>query len=151
MPAPTSPLVIEPGPQRAPRGTDLHCQDWHAEAALRMFLNNLDPEVGEDPANLVVYGGTGRAANAIHVSRFKCRPIFSCDRRLDVLKRTIDKGFQVRDVLWASDNPNPKSFCKLGSLKSGQLPVASSSSVVKDPIPIAYLRHQTSEAWLNLS
>ncbi|HBF23121.1 MAG TPA: urocanate hydratase, partial [Planctomycetes bacterium] len=62
MSATTSPLVIEPGPQRAPRGTDLHCQDWHAEAALRMFLNNLDPEVGEDPENLVVYGGTGKAA-----------------------------------------------------------------------------------------
>ncbi|RMH05242.1 MAG: urocanate hydratase [Planctomycetota bacterium] len=57
-----TPLEITPGPQRAPRGTELHCRTWHAEAALRMFLNNLDPEVGEDPANLVVYGGTGQAA-----------------------------------------------------------------------------------------
>ncbi len=55
-------LSITPGPQRAPRGTELHCKDWHAEGALRMFLNNLDPEVGENPTKLVVYGGTGQAA-----------------------------------------------------------------------------------------
>ena len=55
-------LDIRPGPQRAPRGPELHCKDWHAEAALRMFLNNLDAEVAENPDDLVVYGGTGRAA-----------------------------------------------------------------------------------------
>ncbi len=55
-------LQITPGPQKAPHGPDLHCKDWHAEAALRMFLNNLDAEVGERPEDLVVYGGTGRAA-----------------------------------------------------------------------------------------
>ncbi|MDP9258811.1 MAG: hypothetical protein M3Q31_20000, partial [Actinomycetota bacterium] len=47
---------------RAPRGTELSCKGWLQEAALRMLMNNLDPEVAEDPANLVVYGGTGRAA-----------------------------------------------------------------------------------------
>jgi urocanate hydratase len=47
---------------RAPRGTDLSCKGWLQEAALRMLMNNLDPEVAEDPANLVVYGGTGKAA-----------------------------------------------------------------------------------------
>ncbi|HKX46996.1 MAG TPA: urocanate hydratase [Planctomycetota bacterium] len=51
-----------PGPQRAPRGTALHCRTWKAEAALRMLLNNLDAEVAEDPAELVVYGGSGKAA-----------------------------------------------------------------------------------------
>jgi urocanate hydratase len=50
------------GPQRAPRGAAMTCRNWHAEAALRMLLNNLDPEVGEDPASLVVYGGSGKAA-----------------------------------------------------------------------------------------
>ena len=55
-------IDIEAGAQRAPRGTELHCRDWHAEAALRMFLNNLDAEVAERPEDLVVYGGTGRAA-----------------------------------------------------------------------------------------
>jgi urocanate hydratase len=56
------PLVIQPGPQLAPRGTERRCKSWKAEAALRMLLNNLDAEVAEDPANLVVYGGNGRAA-----------------------------------------------------------------------------------------
>ncbi|MGI6362783.1 MAG: urocanate hydratase [Bacillota bacterium] len=46
----------------APRGTEMRCKGWHQEAALRMLLNNLDPEVAEDPSRLVVYGGTGKAA-----------------------------------------------------------------------------------------
>jgi urocanate hydratase len=49
---------------RAPRGGELHCKGWHQEAALRMLCNNLDPEVAEDPARLVVYGGSGRAARS---------------------------------------------------------------------------------------
>ena len=47
---------------RAPRGTELNCKSWLTEAAFRMIQNNLDPEVAEDPKNLVVYGGIGRAA-----------------------------------------------------------------------------------------
>jgi len=50
------------GPFRAPRGTARTCKGWQQEAALRMLLNNLDPEVGEKPEDLVVYGGTGKAA-----------------------------------------------------------------------------------------
>src|SRR5437588_11147674 len=49
---------------RAPRGTTLTCRGWPQEAALRMLMNNLDPEVAERPADLVVYGGTGRAARS---------------------------------------------------------------------------------------
>ncbi|HKH12680.1 MAG TPA: urocanate hydratase [Rubrobacter sp.] len=49
---------------RAPRGTDLTCKGWHQEAALRMLMNNLDPEVAERPEDLVVYGGTGKAARS---------------------------------------------------------------------------------------
>ncbi|WP_448383574.1 urocanate hydratase [Desulfosoma sp.] len=49
-------------PVRAPRGTELHCRGWHQEAALRMLCNNLDPETGEKPDELIVYGGTGKAA-----------------------------------------------------------------------------------------
>ena len=49
---------------RAPRGTALSCQGWQQEAALRMLMNNLDPEVAERPEDLVVYGGTGRAARS---------------------------------------------------------------------------------------
>jgi urocanate hydratase len=47
---------------RAPRGSELTCRGWQQEAALRMLCNNLDPEVAERPDDLVVYGGTGRAA-----------------------------------------------------------------------------------------
>src|SRR5208283_3209794 len=50
------------GPFRAPRGTELSCKGWQQEAALRMLLNNLDPDVAERPEELVVYGGTGKAA-----------------------------------------------------------------------------------------
>ena len=47
---------------RAPRGNQLTCKSWAAEAAMRMLMNNLDPEVAERPAELVVYGGRGKAA-----------------------------------------------------------------------------------------
>ena len=47
---------------RAPRGSSLSCRGWIQEAALRMLMNNLDPDVAERPGDLVVYGGTGRAA-----------------------------------------------------------------------------------------
>lgn len=51
-------------PVRAPRGTDLTAKSWQTEAPLRMLMNNLDPEVAERPDDLVVYGGTGRAARS---------------------------------------------------------------------------------------
>ena len=47
---------------RAPRGTELRCRNWQIEAPLRMLMNNLDPEVAEAPEDLVVYGGSGKAA-----------------------------------------------------------------------------------------
>ncbi len=49
-------------PIKAARGSELSCKGWAQEAALRMLMNNLDEEVGERPRDLVVYGGTGRAA-----------------------------------------------------------------------------------------
>src|SRR5271157_1687514 len=62
----TTPILNDPatsrGPFRAPRGTQLSCKGWHQEAALRMLMNNLDPDVAENPAELIVYGGTGKAA-----------------------------------------------------------------------------------------
>jgi urocanate hydratase len=60
--------MSEPRPEnrvvRAPRGTTLRCKGWQQEAALRMLMNNLDPDVAERPADLVVYGGTGKAARS---------------------------------------------------------------------------------------
>jgi urocanate hydratase len=55
-------MVSTPRIVRAPRGTQLRCKSWLTEAPLRMLMNNLDPDVAEDPANLVVYGGSGKAA-----------------------------------------------------------------------------------------
>ena len=54
--------IGKPRPVRAPRGTTLHCKGWHQEAALRMLCNNLDPDNGENPDELIVYGGYGKAA-----------------------------------------------------------------------------------------
>ena len=51
-----------PRPIRAPRGLEPHCRGWYQEAALRMLCNNLDPANGENPDELVVYGGRGKAA-----------------------------------------------------------------------------------------
>ena len=51
-------------PRALPRGTELSCRGWPQEAALRMLMNNLDPDVAERPDDLVVYGGTGRAARS---------------------------------------------------------------------------------------
>jgi urocanate hydratase len=55
-------VASEPTALRAPRGSTLSCRGWAQEAALRMLMNNLDPEVAERPQDLVVYGGTGKAA-----------------------------------------------------------------------------------------
>jgi len=52
----------KPRPVRAPRGNQLHCKGWYQEAALRMLCNNLDPDNGENPDELIVYGGLGKAA-----------------------------------------------------------------------------------------
>jgi urocanate hydratase len=65
---------------RAPRGTNLSCKSWQTEAALRMLMNNLDPDVAERPAELVVYGGIGRAAR-----NWEC-----FDKIIEVLKRLED-------------------------------------------------------------
>jgi urocanate hydratase len=57
-------LLTEKRVIRAPRGNELRCQGWQQEGALRMLMNNLDPEVAERPDDLIVYGGTGRAARS---------------------------------------------------------------------------------------
>src|SRR6202521_1816290 len=64
-PIPSEPSLLSPtnkGPFKSPRGTEITCKGWQQEAALRMLMNNLDPEVAEKPEDLVVYGGTGKAA-----------------------------------------------------------------------------------------
>ncbi len=56
--------VSAPRIVRAPRGTQLSCKGWQQEAAMRMLMNNLDPDVAENPAELIVYGGSGKAARS---------------------------------------------------------------------------------------
>ena len=58
----TSELTQAPAFIRAPRGNQITCKGWQQEAAMRMLMNNLDADVAERPQDLVVYGGTGRAA-----------------------------------------------------------------------------------------
>ncbi|HZE81573.1 MAG TPA: urocanate hydratase [Candidatus Polarisedimenticolia bacterium] len=62
MPVDTEIQATHLPPLQAPRGTELTCKGWPQEAAMRMLMNNLDDEVGERPRDLVVYGGTGKAA-----------------------------------------------------------------------------------------
>src|ERR1700722_8811748 len=60
--ATSRPSASGPRTVRAPRGPERSCKGWIQEAALRMLMNNLDPDVAEDPDRLVVYGGSGKAA-----------------------------------------------------------------------------------------
>src|SRR5580765_7924010 len=62
LPRTVAESTLSKGPFRAPRGMEISCKGWQQEAALRMLMNNLDPEVAEKPEDLVVYGGTGKAA-----------------------------------------------------------------------------------------
>ncbi len=57
--------ILDARTVRAPRGPERTCLDWPQEAAMRMLMNNLDPEVAERPEDLVVYGGSGRAARSL--------------------------------------------------------------------------------------
>ena len=57
-------VIGAPRTVRAPRGTQISCKGWQQEAALRMLMNNLDPEVAEKPDELIVYGGSGKAARS---------------------------------------------------------------------------------------
>src|SRR2546430_5839909 len=58
------PVRLAPRTIQAPRGGELSCKGWHQEAAMRMLMNNLDPDVAENPDQLIIYGGTGRAARS---------------------------------------------------------------------------------------
>ncbi|MEJ7759995.1 MAG: urocanate hydratase [Gemmatimonadaceae bacterium] len=62
VPAPNGVTISRRAPVRSPRGREISCRGWQQEAALRMLMNNLDPDVAERPEELVVYGGTGKAA-----------------------------------------------------------------------------------------
>ena len=69
MPVVTEIQATHLPPLKAPRGSEKTCKGWAQEAAMRMLMNNLDEEVGERPKDLVVYGGTGRAARSWEADR----------------------------------------------------------------------------------
>ena len=92
---------------RAARGAERTCKSWLTEAALRMLMNNLDPDVAERPEELVVYGGIGRAA----------RDWKSFDAIVDTLRRLEDD----ETLLIQSGKPVGVYPCRCSARPSGQL------------------------------
>jgi len=85
----------------APRGTDLTCRGWPQEAAYRMLQNNLDPEVAENPDELVVYGGTGRAARSWDAYRAMLHTLTTLDRDETMLVQSGKPVGVMRTHEWA--------------------------------------------------
>ncbi len=83
---------------RAPRGTELSCKSWLTEAPFRMMQNNLDPEVAENPAELVVYGGIGRAARNWECFDAILRALRELQRRRDAADPVRQAGRRVPDA-----------------------------------------------------
>jgi len=86
---------------RAPRGTELHARSWQTEAPLRMLLNNLDPEVAEHPEQLVVYGGTGRAARSHDALRAIVRTLLRLEADETLLVQSGKPVGVFRTTAWA--------------------------------------------------
>ena len=87
---------------RAPRGTELHCKGWQQEAALRCLMNNLDPENAERPADLVVYGGIGKAARNWECYHAIVRELERLERRRNAAGAVGQAG---RGVSYARNGP----------------------------------------------
>src|SRR5512138_3664992 len=106
--------MSSPRPVRAPRGATLSCKGWIQEAALRMLHNNLDPEVAERPDDLVVYGGTGKAARSWEAFDVIVRELknLASDETLLVQSGKAVGKFKTHDmaprVLIANSNLVPK-------------------------------------------
>lgn len=97
----------------APTGNQLHARSWQTEAPLRMFLNNLNAEVAEDPANLIVYGGTGQAARNTEAVKEIIRILLEMDENHSLLVQSgkpiglIRSHPQAPRVLIANSNLVP--------------------------------------------
>ena len=87
--------ISAPRVVRAPRGTKRTCQTWAAEAAMRMLMNNLDPEVAERPQDLVVYGGRGKAVRnwACYDAILATLPKLSADETLLVQSASLSASY----------------------------------------------------------
>ena len=90
-----------PGGVRSPRGSSLTCRGWPQEAAFRMLQNNLDPEVAERPDDLVVYGGTGRAARSWEAYHAMIRALVTLDHDETMLVQSGKPVGILRTHEWA--------------------------------------------------
>ncbi len=107
---------------KAPRGSKITCKSWQTEAAMRMLMNNLDPEVAEKPAELIVYGGSGKAARnweAYHLL-VKCLQNLENDETLLVQSGKPVGIFRTQEdalilALGAKEKGIPKSIGLLGN------------------------------------
>ena len=97
VPSPATGALPGARPVRAPRGTAISCRGWPQEAALRMLMNNLDPEVAENPDALVVYGGTGRAARSWAAFDAIVRELQRSGRRRDPPRPVGQAGRRLPD------------------------------------------------------
>ena len=98
-----------PRPVRAPRGTELACKGWHQEAALRMLCNNLDPQNAEKPDELIVYGGTGKAARDWRCFDALVRSLLDLEGNETLLVQSGKAGRHPEDATPVSPGPD----CKL--------------------------------------
>src|SRR6266702_1960202 len=95
---------------RAPRGTTISCKGWQQEAAMRMLMNNLDPDVAERPNDLVVYGGSGRAARSWAA--------------FDAIVRSLQSRFILTAGLggMGGAQPTPVKCCSTSPIMSSTVP-----------------------------
>ena len=117
---------------RAPRGSKLNCKGWQQEGALRCLMNNLDPEVAERPADLVVYGGIGKAARNqisrnLQAWRISGWMIFHCFQPFKIKRGPWIGRDGTQDCEIAKQNPSftPRIYfaetCVIISLSNGSL------------------------------
>ena len=107
---------------RSPRGTTLTCKGWPQEAALRMLMNNLDPDVAERPDDLVVYGGSGKAARNWRIVR-RDRPIAAVARaRRNAARPVRQAGRRVSNPSRRAARAHRQRAARAGVGDLGELP-----------------------------
>ena len=129
-------------PVRAPRGAELSCRGWPQEAAFRMLQNNLDPEVAERPDDLVVYGGTGRAARSWEAFDAMLRDPAHARRRRDDARPVGQAGRRVphpRVGAAGAASPTPTS-CRTGP--------TGTSSAASRPLGLTMYGQMTAGSWI---
>ena len=107
---------------RAPRGTSLTCKGWPQEAALRMLMNNLDPEVAERPDDLIVYGGSGKAARNWPAFDAIVRIADVARARRDAARAVRQAGRCLPDPSGRAARPDRERAARAGVGDVGKLP-----------------------------